>query len=122
MERRCMSDEPTQGREICLTRLFPWLRLFRGVGVSIDPKKLFLAALGLVALNTGWRVLDRVFPNTDPQIPADLGTFPVAADPVRGGLGFDVGLALWNLTEPVQCLVRPFLSVFSLKPDGLSLV
>jgi hypothetical protein len=117
-----MTDEPTQSREICFTRLFPWLRLFRGVGVSIDPKKLFLAALGLVALNTGWGFLDRAFPNTDPQIPAGLSSFAIASDLARGGLGFDVGLALWHLTEPVQCLVRPFLMVFSLTTDGLSLV
>lgn len=78
-----MTVEPSLSGEIHFTRLFPWLRLFRGIGVSIDPKKLFLAAIGLVALNAGWGALDRAFPSSDPRIPAGLSSF--ATDSVGGG-------------------------------------
>src|SRR5918998_1587114 len=42
-------------------RLFPWVRLFRGVGASIDSKKLILAAAGLALSAAGWADLDRLF-------------------------------------------------------------
>ncbi len=71
--------EPSLSGEIALGRLFPWLRLFRGIGVSIDPKKLILAAIGLVALNAGWGALDRAFPSSDPRIPGGLNAFAVSS-------------------------------------------
>ncbi|SIO01108.1 hypothetical protein SAMN05444166_2027 [Singulisphaera sp. GP187] len=111
-----MTDESSLGGEIHFIRLFPWLRLFRGIGVSIDPKKLFLAAIGLIALNAGWGALDRAFPSSDPRIPAGLSSF--ATDSAGGGVALDLGLSLWQLTEPVQCLIAPFLALFSLRSGG----
>ncbi|WP_406700704.1 hypothetical protein V5E97_18100 [Singulisphaera sp. Ch08] len=117
-----MTDESPLTGEIHFTRLFPWLRLFRGIGVSIDPKKLFLAAIGLIALNAGWGALDRAFPNSDPRIPAGLSSLAVASTPARGDSGFDLGLSLWQLTEPVQCLITPFVAIFSVRTGGISLL
>src|SRR5436190_528100 len=49
-----MADEPITRHEIPYRRLFPWLRLFRSIGVASDAKALMLAALGLVLLHAGW--------------------------------------------------------------------
>lgn len=117
-----MTDEPTQSRDLCFARLFPWLRLFRGVGVSFDPKKLFVAALGLIALDAGWGGLSRIFPDTDPRIPTGLSAFALATDSAAEPFGFDLVRALWHLTEPAQCMIRPFLPVFSVESSGRSLV
>lgn len=48
--------------EIPYLRLFPWLRLFRCPGSAADPKRLVLAAVGILLLQVGWAGLDRVFP------------------------------------------------------------
>lgn len=51
-------------------RLFPWLRLFRGIGMALDFRKWALATMGLVLFAAGWGLLDRVFPGaTGPVLP-----------------------------------------------------
>ncbi len=59
-----MADDPTTTPlfEISWLRLFPWLRLFRAPGAAADPKKLFLAAIGLLLMSGGWQALDLAFP------------------------------------------------------------
>ena len=42
-----MSVEPFDPSTISYVRLFPWIRLFRAVGLALDSKKLLLATLGL---------------------------------------------------------------------------
>ncbi len=38
-----------------------WLNLFRSFQVALDPKKLFVAALGILVMSLGWHVLSRTF-------------------------------------------------------------
>ena len=55
-----MADAPPapSAYEIPYLRLFPWLRIFRAAGEATDPKKLMLAALGLILTWSGWIALD----------------------------------------------------------------
>ena len=76
-----MDDLPKTLHEIPYRRLFPWVRLFRGIGVANDPKKLMLAALGLVLLHVGWAGLDWLFPASSRVTPVVLpsGRWPALA-------------------------------------------
>lgn len=98
-----MDDRPTAPApasplfEVAWLRLFPWLRLVRAPGAATDPKRLMIAALGLVAMNAGWWALDRAF---------GAPTAPVARV-----------LDAWSdsprrLIEPVERLSAPFLGLF----------
>ena len=126
-----MDDLPKTLHEIPYRRLFPWVRLFRGIGVANDPKKLMLAALGLVLLHVGWAGLDWLFPASSRVTPAVLpsGRWPALArwaDEVgvadRGvdpeWLARRLGGAAWRLTEPARYLVGPFLDIFRVEGDG----
>src|SRR4051794_29185001 len=90
-----MADEPITRHEIPYRRLFPWLRLFRSIGVASDAKALMLAALGLVLLHAGWEGLDRLFTGSTEVTPEVLpaGRWPVLvhwADEVRAGAATEV--------------------------------
>src|SRR5579884_4296289 len=61
-----MSDEPGRLEENSLERLFPWLRLFRALGASIDAKKLILAVFGLLVFEAGREGIARLFPRPEP--------------------------------------------------------
>ncbi len=64
-----MVDERHDTRETTLRQRWPWLELFRGFQVAIDPRKLLLAALGIVAMALGWWVLAAIFNYSEPQWP-----------------------------------------------------
>jgi hypothetical protein len=114
-----MADEPIAPREIPYLRLFPWIRIFRGVGTSLDAKKLILAALGLGLSIAGWGLLDRLFPG-------DGLTLPITAD--RPGWPFDglrgpedpgtiasvVRGAAATVAEPARTLIAPFGALFAI--------
>src|SRR6516165_6596778 len=57
----CMAAEKVELREVNLRHWFPWTELFRGFQVALDPKKLLLAAAGLVVMALGWWVLALIF-------------------------------------------------------------
>lgn len=38
-----------------------WLQLFRSFPVALDPRKLFVAALGILVMSVGWHLLSRAF-------------------------------------------------------------
>ncbi|MBV8611759.1 MAG: hypothetical protein JO034_30500 [Singulisphaera sp.] len=126
-----MDDLPKTLHEIPYRRLFPWVRLFRGIGVASDPKKLMLAALGLVLLHVGWAGLDRLFVASSRVTPAvlpssrwpalahwadEVGVADRGVDPEW--LARRLGGAAWRLTEPARYLVGPFLEIFSAGGDG----
>ena len=52
-----------------LTRLFPALRLVGAIRQAFDLRKLIIAALGLVLLQPGWTLLDRLVPATADTTP-----------------------------------------------------
>jgi hypothetical protein len=108
-----MADEPSGLHDISFERLFPWVRLFRGVGAAIDAKKLILAALGLILFSLGRGGLDRLFPRPGaiPETITPLLAGPPAPAPYSWA---DLSSTAWRLTEPVRYLVGPFLEVFAL--------
>lgn len=94
--------------EVPWIRLFPWLRLFRAPGAAADPKRLMLAALGLLLLHQGWAALDRAFPGTGHVTPEVLGSWePLATWPVRPGAVADA------LAAPFRSVAAPFVSLFT---------
>ena len=48
-----MAEERTSVREVQVRDFLPWLSLFRAFGIAIDPRKLLLAAAGLVVMGAG---------------------------------------------------------------------
>ena len=52
-----MADEKVELRELNFRQLLPWTELFRGFQVALDPKKLLLAAAGILAMAVGWYVI-----------------------------------------------------------------
>ena len=101
-----MAEEPSARtiHEIPYLRLFPWLRLFRVPGIAADPKKLMLAALGLLLMFAGWETLDRVFP-------ASSGLTPEVFEP-REGIGpSNFRTIPWWLTEPARLITAPFFAL-----------
>ncbi|MBX6314182.1 MAG: hypothetical protein IRY99_14890, partial [Isosphaeraceae bacterium] len=104
-----MDAGPQDLQEIPSLRLFPWLRLFRGIGLALDLKKLILAGLGMVLLWAGWAGLNRLFPASAAITPeigwglADASTYvqnwPEAA--------------AW-VAEPWRVPVAPFRTLFGL--------
>lgn len=101
-----MAEEPFPRtiHEVPYLRLFPWLRLFRAPGMAADPKKLMLAAIGLLLMYAGWETLDRVFP-------ASSGLTPEVFEP-REGIGPSNFRSIpWWLTEPARLITAPFFAV-----------
>src|SRR5438105_1286989 len=64
-----MAAEKVDVREVSFRQLFPWTELFRGFQVALDPKKLLLAAGGLLVMAIGWWLLAEIFlrSRTEPQ-------------------------------------------------------
>ena len=47
-----------------LRQLLPWTELFQGFQVALDPRKLLLAAAGIVVMFCGWWLLAVIFMST----------------------------------------------------------
>ena len=94
-----------------------WLRLLRAVRAAFDISKVVLAALGLILLQTGWGVLDRLFPESPAvgQIPCPARRCITRA---RGELDSSswefVRSTGWRLTEPARILATPLIALFAL--------
>jgi hypothetical protein len=56
-----MAEENVEVQDINYRRVFAWTELFRGFQVAMDPKKLALAAAGIVAMWLGWVILSLIF-------------------------------------------------------------
>jgi hypothetical protein len=95
-----MAADKVELRDVNLRQWFPWTELFRGFQVALDPKKLLLAAAGLLVMALGWWVLGLIFwnsrakpdsavyPNED-AYKADLNKWNLlreAAEPGKGTL------------------------------------
>src|SRR5947209_5555212 len=62
-----MAEEKYESRDVTAPNWMPWTLLFRGFQVAMDPKKLFLAAAGIVAMAAGWWVLAFIFYNAQSE-------------------------------------------------------
>lgn len=56
-----MAEEKVEPREMNIRQLLPWTELFRSFQVALDPKKLLLAAGGILVMALGWWLLAIVF-------------------------------------------------------------
>ncbi len=88
----------------------PWMRLLRGPGMAMDPKKLVLAAVGLGLLRLGWELLDRLFARAEGM---GGGFHPhLLYDDIPGLQGV-LEMAAERITEPYRLLIAPFQAVFA---------
>jgi len=56
-----MAEEKVEVRDINFRQVLPWTELFRGFQVALDPKKLLLAAAGILLMAIGWWLWAFVF-------------------------------------------------------------
>lgn len=56
-----MAEEKVEPRPVSLRQYFPWFELFRAFQVALDPKKLVLAAAGILAMAFWWWICSVVF-------------------------------------------------------------
>lgn len=57
-----MADHKLDLRGVNPREMFPWLHLLRGLKISLELKKIILAALGVVLMTGGWWVIGRFAP------------------------------------------------------------
>ncbi len=62
-----MAEDKVEARDVNWRHLLPWSVLFQGFWVAMDPKKLVLAAAGILAMSLGWWVLAWPFDYDKPQ-------------------------------------------------------
>src|SRR4051812_46910953 len=93
-----MPAEKVEQREISYRQWFPWTELFRGFQVALDPKKLLLAAAGLVVMAAGWWVLGTIFWNSRQR--PDPSLYPGGADDPTYLVARDKWLLLKDAAEP----------------------
>jgi hypothetical protein len=56
-----MAEEKVELKDINYRQIMPWTELFRGFQVALDPKKLILAAGGILVMAIGWWFLSYIF-------------------------------------------------------------
>src|SRR3954447_12452467 len=67
-----MADESHVIRGINWRETFPFTQIFRAFRVAIHPTKLILALIALLALYSGGRVLDMIWPVQSRAIPKEI--------------------------------------------------
>ncbi len=89
-------------------RLYPGLRLLAALRLAFDPRKLVLAALGLILLHLGWWGLDLALPASPAVTPAVLDLAQPAAS-TQGTLWPREGVSALTsrLAQPVRLLTTP---------------
>src|SRR5439155_22601999 len=65
-----MVEEKVELRDVNYRQVLPWTELFKGFQLALDPKKLLLAAAGIVVMYAGWWLLASAFYNsrTEPKV------------------------------------------------------
>lgn len=81
-----MAEDKVEQREVNLRQMLPWTELFRSFQVALDPKKLLLAAGGILVMALGWWLLAIVFssstkPEWDNNPYQDFSKFKNDSDP-----------------------------------------
>ncbi|MFO0945932.1 MAG: hypothetical protein U1D30_08305 [Planctomycetota bacterium] len=55
-----MPDARIDVKNLDLREVFPWVHLFRGFRIALDPKKILLGALGAFLMSAGWWLVARM--------------------------------------------------------------
>jgi hypothetical protein len=68
-----MAEDKFETRDINYRQWLPWTQIFRGFWIAVDPKKLLLAAGGILVMAFGWWLLATIFYSgqTKPTWPGD---------------------------------------------------
>jgi hypothetical protein len=90
-----MVEEKVEPREMNYRQLWPWTELFRGFQLAIDPKKLLLAAAGILVMAFSWWLLAVIF-YAGRERP-DWGAGSKYASDETGWKQFKADLLKWNL-------------------------
>ncbi|HKB37296.1 MAG TPA: hypothetical protein VKD72_12650, partial [Gemmataceae bacterium] len=71
-----MADERIGVPDQETRNIWAWTELFRTFQVALDPKKLILAAAGIIVMWAGWAAISWVFfsARTEPKWPSDFPT------------------------------------------------
>src|SRR5437868_14477275 len=96
----CMAEEKYESREWDWHHYAPWTVLFRGFQVALDPKKLLLAAAGIMAMAFGWWLLAVIFFSAraaPPIWPTDYQPFADAETKNQAWAHFKLERPKWNL-------------------------
>ena len=85
------------------------IRLIAAIRMAFDPRKLAIAALGLILLQAGWSVMDVALPASATVTPVPLERLGIHVTPVAGwtGLGDQFSALTVRLLEPIQLLTTP---------------
>jgi hypothetical protein len=102
-----MAEEKVEPREMNIRQWLPWTELFRGFQVALDPKKLLLAAAGILVMAAGWWVLGAIFYRDKPSQSdfqatdyqrKDQNLSPEEAQ-LRAARDYNEALARWTLLD-----------------------
>jgi hypothetical protein len=72
-----MAEEKVALQEFSPRTLPPWTEIFRGFQIAMDPKKLLLAAAGIVIMYAGWWILGWVFYDLPGYKKPDEGAYDI---------------------------------------------
>jgi hypothetical protein len=62
-----MADGREQAPAFRFRTAFPWAGIFSCFKVALDPRKLFVAAVGILAMSVGWYILSNLFYYKEPN-------------------------------------------------------
>lgn len=79
-----MADGPNDPPAFSFRKAFLWTEIFRCFQVALDPRKLLVAALGILVMSLGWHLLSRAF-YTDKPLESDESRYNLTA--MRKDLG-----------------------------------
>ncbi|MDG3002662.1 hypothetical protein [Paludisphaera mucosa] len=115
-----MAEEPQHPVDPDRIRPRDWLKIGRAVPAACDLRKILLAALGLVALELGWRGIERGAPDA----PRVLGFASLYGTPFESPVGFAEAIRrpAWNVTQPIRLIVEPLATFVAVDgPNGRAL-
>src|SRR3954447_4727273 len=69
-----MADGRDPSNGFSLRKTFPWTEIFRCFQVALDPRKLLVAAVGILLMSFGWYVLSAMFYYQPPDLKEDKYT------------------------------------------------
>jgi hypothetical protein len=74
-----MADGPPETPATDLRRAFLWTEIFRCFQVALDPRKLLVAAVGILLMSLGWYLLSLIFYDSTPPNANDDSLYTAAA-------------------------------------------
>ncbi len=92
-----MPDDKVEVRDINLRQVLPWTEIFRSFQIALDPRKLLLAAAGILVMSFGWWVLALIFqPSDKGPSPSDYPLENYGNNPVAKDAAFQRGFQKWD--------------------------